>query len=194
MRSHPRLWRYATYHASTAFSLALWGSRIALVPSELSPATRILRPRRYPSLADVPDKLPDLVAERPQDAIRGIDTTGLPAAPKRLRPRKEGSRREQRSIARVRASMALLLEKNADKYQEWFERAAAEHPLKALVLMKDIAEYFLPKLGRVEQVGEVTHKVQHFVAVTEREAPPAAITSQPEAIEGVFTSVDEVKR
>lgn len=142
-------------------------------------------------MADVPDKIPELVAERPQDAIRSLPVGELPPAPKRLRPRKEGSRREQRSIARVRAAMAKLLEDNADEYQEWLKRAAAEHPLKALVLMKDIAEYFLPKLGRVEQVGEVNHKVQHFVAVTERERPPQAITSEPEPIEGVFTSVEK---
>ncbi len=138
------------------------------------------------------DKLPDLVAERPQDALRGLEAVkDLPPAPKRLRPRTGGSRREQRSIARVRAAMAKLLEDNVDEYQGWLREAAKEHPLKALILMKDIAEYFLPKLGRVEQVGEVTHKVQHFVAVTEREAPPALAD---EAIEGTFTSLDEVKK
>lgn len=130
---------------------------------------------------------------RPIDAIRALPAIdALPQAPKRLRPRSSGSRREQRSIARVRASMALLLEKNVDKYQEWLEAAAKDHPLKALVLMKDIAEYFLPKLGRVEQVGEVTHKVQHFVAVTEREERPKELDH--EAIDGEFTSLPEVKK
>ena len=142
------------------------------------------------------DKLPDLVAERPQDAIRGLDTSALPAAPKRLRPRSSGSRREARSIARVRASMALLLEKNADKYQEWLERAAQDHPLKAMILMKDIAEYFLPKLGRIEQTGTVEHKVSHFVPMIQREEPPAGYLggrAGSEVIEGEITSQDEVK-
>ena len=138
------------------------------------------------------DKLPDLVAERPQDAIRGLDTAALPPAPKRLRPRTSGSRREARSIARVRASMALLLEKNADKYQKWLEEAAKTSPLKALVLMKDLAEFYMPKLGRIEQTGTVEHKVSHFVAVTEREARPAEIGH--EAIDGEFTSLPEVKK
>jgi hypothetical protein len=89
--------------------------------------------------------------------------------------------------------MALLLEKNVDKYQEWLEAAAKDHPLKALVLMKDIAEYFLPKLGRVEQVGTIEHKVSHFVAVTEREARPAEITSESDVIEGEFTSAEPKK-
>lgn len=145
-------------------------------------------------MTETPDKLPPVASERPIDAIRGLAAVAeLPPAPKRLRPRKEGSRREQRSIARVRAAMAKLLEDNADEYQEWLKRAAAEHPLKALVLMKDIAEYFLPKLGRVEQVGEVNHKVKHFVAVTEREAPPVALPRDPDPIEGVFTPVDPPK-
>jgi hypothetical protein len=120
-----------------------------------------------------PAKIPDLVAERPQDAIRGLDTAGLPAAPKRLRPRTGGSRREQRSIARVRAAMAKLLEDNADKYQSWLEEAAKEHPLKALVLLKDLAEFYMPKLGRIEQTGTVEHKVSHFVPMIQREEPPA---------------------
>ena len=92
--------------------------------------------------------------------------------------------------------MALLLEKNADKYQEWLERAAQDHPLKAMILMKDIAEYFLPKLGRIEQTGTVEHKVSHFVPMIQREEPPAGYLggrAGSEVIEGEITSQDEVK-
>lgn len=142
-------------------------------------------------MADIPDKLPDLVAERPQDAIRGLDTAALPAAPKRLRPRTAGSRREQRSIARVRAAMAKLLEDNAEKYQGWLEEAAKEHPLKALVLLKDLAEFYMPKLGRIEQTGTVEHKVSHFVPMISREEPPAGYLGGKEGsvIEGTATEV-----
>ena len=118
--------------------------------------------------------VPKAALERPIDAIRGLAAVkDLPPAPKRLRPRKEGSRREQRSIARVRASMAKLLEDNVDKYQGWLEEAAKEHPLKALVLLKDLAEFYMPKLGRIEQTGTVEHKVSHFVPMIAREEPPA---------------------
>lgn len=155
-----------------------------------------------------PAKIPDLVAERPQDAIRGLDITGLPAAPKRLRPRSSGSRREQRSIARVRSAMAKLLEDNADKYQGWLEEAAKEHPLKALVLLKDLAEFYMPKLGRIEQTGTVEHKVSHFVPMIQREEPPAGYLGgkagsgeviapsarTPEVFEGEITSISEVKK
>lgn len=110
---------------------------------------------------------------RPIDAIRSLDAVAaLPAAPVRNRPRTSGSRREQRSIARVRSAMAKLLEDNADKYQGWLEEAAKEHPLKALVLLKDLAEFYMPKLGRIEQTGTVEHKVSHFVPMIQREEPP----------------------
>ncbi len=144
-------------------------------------------------LKDVVVETPSLTTERPIDAIRGLPAVEeLPPAPKRLRPRTSGSRREQRSIARVRSAMAKLLEDNAPRFQEWLAKAAEDNPLKAMVLMKDLCEFYMPKLGRVEQTGEVTHKVQHFVAVTEREAPPAV--AGPAAIDGEFTSLDEVKR
>jgi hypothetical protein len=106
----------------------------------------------------------------------------------------KGSRREARSVRKVRSALAKLLETNAPKYQEWLERAAEKDPLKALVLLKDISEFYMPKLGRIEQTGTVEHKVAHFVAVTDREERPKEITQDGdrcrlEAIPGVFTSL-----
>lgn len=102
-----------------------------------------------------------------------VDTTGLPVAPgKRIRARKDGSRREKRSINRVRNAMALMLERNAPQFDDWLQKAAEQSPLKALVLMKDLSEYFMPKLGRQEITLDATHKVQHFVAISEREERP----------------------
>jgi len=134
-----------------------------------------------------------VVTERPIDAIRSLDAVkDLPVVPKRNRPRTSGSRREQRSIARVRSAMAKLLEDNADKYQEWLEKAAQEHPLKALVLLKDLAEFYMPKLGRIEQTGTVEHKVSHFVPMIQREEPPAGYLGGKEGavIEGEAITVD----
>jgi hypothetical protein len=152
--------------------------------------TRGVSPHR--AMSTDPAKIPDLVAERPQDALRGLGAVkDLPPAPKRLRPRTGGSRREQRSIARVRAAMAKLLEDNADKYQSWLEEAAKEHPLKALVLLKDLAEFYMPKLGRIEQTGTVEHKVSHFVPMIQREEPPAGYLGGKEGstLEGEATEV-----
>lgn len=128
-------------------------------------------------------KQTDRVEVSAKDEIRGMDAVkDLPPVAKRNRPRKGGSRREKQSIERVRSSLAAMLESNVDNFEAWFAAAAAESPIKALILMKDLAEYFMPKLGRMEQVGEVTHKVQHFVPMIAREARPV------EAIDAEFTS------
>lgn len=118
--------------------------------------------------------VPKAATERPIDAIRGLEAVkALPSAARRNRPRTAGSRREQRSIAKVRSEMAKLLEDSAPKFQQWFEQAVAENPLKALVLLKDLLEFYMPKLGRIEQTGTVEHKVSHFVPMIAREEPPA---------------------
>lgn len=109
----------------------------------------------------------------------------------RRRNKVKGSKRETRSIRRVRTAFAKLLEKNADQYQAMFEQAAAKDPMKALALMVSLAEYYMPKLGRIEQTGSVEHKVAHFVPMIEREERPKEIAH--EAIDGVFTSVSEGK-
>jgi hypothetical protein len=106
------------------------------------------------------------------------DLPKAPAKRLRARSRKDGSRREKQSIVKVRNALAQMLEDNAPQFQELFKQAAAKDPIKAMVLVKDLAEYFLPKLGRVEQVGTVEHKVAHFIAVTQREARPAALEAE----------------
>jgi hypothetical protein len=119
-------------------------------------------------------KTSTLEGVRPRDAVKAYAAVGeLPPTAKRNRPRKVGSHREKQSIARVRSAMAQLLEKNAPKFEEWLARAAEENPLKAMVLMKDLAEFYMPKLGRIEQTGTVEHKVSHFVPMIQREEPPA---------------------
>jgi len=112
----------------------------------------------------------------------------------RRRGKVKGSKREARSIRRVRTAFASLLEKNADQYQELFARAADKDPMKALALMVALAEYYMPKLGRIEQTGEVKHTVAHFVPVVEREERPKNLTSNGDVIEGAFTSLPEANK
>ena len=120
--------------------------------------------------------------------VERMDTTEVDKAvgAVRRRGKVKGSKREARSIRRVRTAFATLLEKNADQYQELFTKAAEKDPMKALALMVSLAEYYMPKLGRIEQTGTVEHKVSHFVPVTEREQPPQVTR---EAVEGEFTEV-----
>lgn len=120
-----------------------------------------------------------------------MDTTEADEAIKaagvvRRRDRKKGSAREARSIRRVRTAFATLLEKNAAQYQELFTKAAEKDPMKALALMVSLAEYYMPKLGRIEQTGTVEHRVSHFVPITERELPPSIAQ---EAVEAEFSEV-----
>lgn len=145
-------------------------------------------------MSEKPSTTKDLVGEA-FDLGKNLgrtDVSDIVPPDSRVRPRKKGSARETRSVRRVRAAMAKLLETNAPKYQEWLERAAEKDPLKALVLLKDISEFYMPKLGRIEQTGTVEHKVSHFVAVTEREERPKALdeANSPDnhlTIDGEFT-------
>lgn len=52
------------------------------------------------------------------------------------------------------------------------ERIAIRRPDIVIAFYRDMAEYLMPKLSRLEQTGTVNHKHQHFVAVEERETDP----------------------
>lgn len=70
--------------------------------------------------------------------------------------RKTGGRLKgtpNRATADVRRAFADLLERNADKFNSWLTRVAATDPARALELASKLAEYHIPKLGRVEHTG-----------------------------------------
>ncbi len=125
--------------------------------------------------------------------VERMDTTDVDAAvgAVRRRDRKKGSRREARSVRRVRSAWATLLETNAIEFQDLFNKAKEKDPLKTLALMVSITEYYMPKLGRIEQTGTVEHKVSHFVPLIAREEPPAGYLGGKEGstIEGEATEV-----
>lgn len=52
------------------------------------------------------------------------------------------------------------------------ERISIRRPDIVISFYRDMAEYLLPKLSRLEQSGTVNHKHQHFVAVEDREVDP----------------------
>ena len=54
----------------------------------------------------------------------------------------------------AREFFATFLEANHDKAQALWEQVAAEDPGKALALLWDASERVVPKLGRLEHVGE----------------------------------------
>lgn len=67
-----------------------------------------------------------------------------------------------KSTATVREAIATLLERNAEKMDEWLQLVAygdselgvKPQPDKALDIMQKMAEYHIPKLSRTEVTGE----------------------------------------
>lgn len=83
----------------------------------------------------------------------------------------------------ARAAVTQILAGLHDQLPRLLEQMAPWEPDKVVQFYKDMAEFVVPKLSRVEQSGTLNHNVQHFVAVEEREAPP--ISLRPDK-DGVF--------
>lgn len=70
---------------------------------------------------------------------------------------KTGGRRAgtpNKSTVDVRASMALLAERNVAKLEEWLTATAETNPAKAADLLLRALEYHIPKLARNELTGK----------------------------------------
>ena len=67
-----------------------------------------------------------------------------------------------KSTETVRKAIAMLLERNSEKMDEWLQLVAygdselgvKPQPDKALDIMQKLAEYHIPKLARTEVVGD----------------------------------------
>lgn len=85
--------------------------------------------------------------------------TGKPMPPNAGKGRPKGI--PNKSTATVREAIATLLERNADKMDEWLQMVAygddslglRPAPDKALDIMQKMAEYHIPKLARTEVTG-----------------------------------------
>jgi hypothetical protein len=58
-----------------------------------------------------------------------------------------------KATADVRTAIAHIIEHNAPKVQGWLDRTASKNPGKAMDLYIKLAEFGIPKLGRVEHTG-----------------------------------------
>lgn len=54
----------------------------------------------------------------------------------------------------ARQAIALFVDKNAHRLEEWLDRVSDENPAKAFELFQSVVEYHIPKLARTENVGE----------------------------------------
>lgn len=73
-----------------------------------------------------------------------------------------------KSTETVRKAIAMLLERNSEKMDEWLQLVAygdselgvKPQPDKALDIMQKMAEYHIPKLARTEVVGDKEQPVE----------------------------------
>lgn len=54
----------------------------------------------------------------------------------------------------TREAFRLLIENNIPKLDGWLQKAAKKNPIAALTLLKDLAEFVIPKLQRTELTGK----------------------------------------
>jgi hypothetical protein len=76
-----------------------------------------------------------------------------------------------KSTARTREVVALLAENNVDKMEEWLVDIAKENKVEAFKLMLQVLEYNIPKLARIEAVGDNGGPINHCVRI-HFETPP----------------------
>ena len=96
--------------------------------------------------------------------------------PKRGPGRPPGS--PNKATADARQAIALFVDKNAHRLTEWLDQVAqgvkvqdpetgeekfvvAPNPAKAFDMFQSVVEYHVPKLARMEHVGDAENPVQH---------------------------------
>jgi hypothetical protein len=62
-----------------------------------------------------------------------------------------------KASAQAREAIALFVDGNAHRLQEWLDQIAADDPKRAFELFQSVIEYHVPKLGRTEHVGDDKH-------------------------------------
>jgi hypothetical protein len=70
-----------------------------------------------------------------------------------------------KSTTMAREAIARFVDGNSDKLQGWLDEIAANEklgPKVAFDCFMQVAEYHVPKLARVEQVGDVEKPVVHI--------------------------------
>jgi hypothetical protein len=60
----------------------------------------------------------------------------------------------------------MVCERKLPEFERWLDRTAVRSPAKAADLFLRAMEYFVPKLNRVEHVGENGDPIQHAMALS----------------------------
>jgi hypothetical protein len=93
----------------------------------------------------------------------------LPTSAKRPQP-KGGSRkgRPNKSTAAAREAIAVFVDGNVERLQEWLDRIAVQNgALAAFKCFTELLEYHVPKLARTEHVGAHGGPTEEVVAVVQ---------------------------
>lgn len=64
-----------------------------------------------------------------------------------------------KATSQAREAIAMFVDNNAHRLQEWLDRIAEEDPEKAFSLFQSVIEYHIPKLARTEVNGEINHNL-----------------------------------
>ena len=63
----------------------------------------------------------------------------------------------------VREAIALIAQRNVEKFEGWLDQVATEDPGKAADLFLKAIEYHIPKLARTELTGNADQPIEHKV-------------------------------
>lgn len=82
-----------------------------------------------------------------------------------VNPNRTGRRPNAKSLVTMetRAFFKMLVEANLSKLQDSWERVNEKDPAKAIDLILNLAEYFLPKLARIEHVGQDGKAIEYQI-------------------------------
>lgn len=69
-------------------------------------------------------------------------------------PKGRGKGTPNKSTAEIRQAYHNLVELNLDNMKLWLEQVGEQDPYKAVSLMLQLSEYFIPKMTRTEITGE----------------------------------------
>lgn len=65
-----------------------------------------------------------------------------------------------KATADVRATIALIAERNVARLEKWLVQVGEKDPARAADIFLKLAEYSIPKLSRVEVGGALEHKAR----------------------------------
>ena len=88
---------------------------------------------------------------------------GKPKGSPKTGGREMGTPNKATGIARI--AFANFVDNNSDKLQQWLDEIATNDkhgPKVAFDCLMQVAEFHVPKLSRVEQVGDTTATVTHI--------------------------------